>query len=305
MSAVSQESVPARLRRQWRLTTAVAGASTVVAAIAVGSAFQPTAGGRWLAAAAPVVAYQVWFLYRYLERNHTSHTNETSRPGQTERTDHTNQPNETGSPAKANASVVVSPALGLANAVTLGRGWLYAVVAGFLLVVPPPGSVWRWVPFCLYGAGAALDAVDGFLARTVGQETELGTKLDMAFDTLGFLVAPLVGVVWGRLPVWYLSISAARYLFKLGRGWRRRGGKPVYDLPDSRVRRPLAGLQMAFITVALCPLVPVSVVWPAAAAVVTPSLVVFGRDYLVVAGYLGHGDVREGEQADEREHGRA
>jgi CDP-diacylglycerol--glycerol-3-phosphate 3-phosphatidyltransferase len=44
---------------------------------------------------------------------------------------------------------------------------------------------------------------------------------------------------------------------------------------------------MAFITAALCPLVPRSVVWPAAAVVVTPSLVVFARDYLVVAGYLG------------------
>jgi CDP-diacylglycerol--glycerol-3-phosphate 3-phosphatidyltransferase len=96
--------------------------------------------------------------------------------------------------------------------------------------------------------------------------------------------------------VWYLSISVARYLFKLGRGWRRRRGKPVYVLPESRVRRPLAGVQMAFITAALCPLVPRSVVWPAAAVVVTPSLVVFARDYLVVAGYLGDAERDRGAE---------
>jgi CDP-diacylglycerol--glycerol-3-phosphate 3-phosphatidyltransferase len=101
-------------------------------------------------------------------------------------------------------------------------------------------------------------------------------------------------VVWGRLPVWYLSISLARYLFKLGRGWRRRQGKPVYDLPESRLRRPLAGVQMAFITAALCPLVSVDWVWPAAAVVVTPSLLVFARDYLAVAGRWGTGSGAEG-----------
>jgi CDP-diacylglycerol--glycerol-3-phosphate 3-phosphatidyltransferase len=43
---------------------------------------------------------------------------------------------------------------------------------------------------------------------------------------------------------------------------------------------------MAFIAVALLPLAPVSVVRPAAAVVVVPSLAVFFRDYLVVTGWL-------------------
>lgn len=253
--------VPTRLRRQWWLTAVCFWAVTVAATLAVGGTFE--AGGRWLVGTAVVAGYLLWFLRRSLGRNHPDADREAGVTG------------------------AVSPTLGVANAVTLGRGWLYAAVAGFLFVVPPLGSPWRWVPFLLYGTGAALDAVDGPLARTVGRETALGTKLDMACDTVGFLVAPLVGVVWGSLPVWYLSLSVARYLFKFGRGWRRRQGRPVYDLPESRVRRPLAGVQMAFITAALCPLVPRSVVWPAAAVVVTPSLVVFARDYLVVAGYLG------------------
>jgi CDP-diacylglycerol--glycerol-3-phosphate 3-phosphatidyltransferase len=190
----------------------------------------------------------------------------------------------------------VRATLGVANAVTLGRGWLYAGVAGFVLVVPPVDSAWRWAPVAWYGGGILLDWVDGALARTVGNRTVLGERLDMAFDTVGFLVAPLVGVVWGRLPVWYLSISAARYLFKAGRGWRRVRGRPVYDLPTSRLRRPLAALQMVFITVALLPATPGPLIRPLAAVVVVPSLAVFVRDYLVVAGHLGSDSKPDGQE---------
>jgi CDP-diacylglycerol--glycerol-3-phosphate 3-phosphatidyltransferase len=252
-------AVPRTLRRRWWLTAGVVVVAAVAAAFVVSRAFGPRAGGLWLLASAPVFGYLLWFLLRTLPRNHS--------------------PKATDPPA-------VAPTLGLANGVTLGRGWLYAAVAGFLLVVPPTDSVWRWLPVLCYGGGAALDWVDGALARTVGRRSVLGEKLDMAFDTVGFLVAPLVGVVWGRLPLWYLSISVARYLFKAGRGWRRTRGRPVYDLPPSRLRRPLAGLQMAFITAALLPVVPVGAVRVAAAAVVVPSLAVFARDYLVVTGRL-------------------
>nr|WP_231554243.1 hypothetical protein [Halobellus rufus] len=108
----------------------------------------------------------------------------------------------------------------------------------------------------------------------------------MAFDTTGFLVAPVVAVLWGQLPIWYLSLSAARYLFKAGRGLRRRRGLPVYDLPDSLIRRPLAGLQMAFITLALSPLLGLAAIRLPALLVLVPSLAVFLRDYLVVSGRL-------------------
>jgi len=98
--------------------------------------------------------------------------------------------------------------LALPNLVTLVRGGLYAATAGFLLVPPAPAV--RWAPAVCYGAGVSLDVVDGRLARRLGWTTDLGAKLDLAFDTLGFLVAPLVGVAWGRLPIAYLSLSAAR-----------------------------------------------------------------------------------------------
>ncbi|QLG29489.1 CDP-alcohol phosphatidyltransferase family protein [Halorarum halophilum] len=178
----------------------------------------------------------------------------------------------------------VRRSLGVANVVTLTRGGLYAVVAGFVVV--PPHEPLLWVPAASYGAGAALDWFDGVVARELGRTTELGTRLDLAFDTLGFVVAPLVAVVWGRLPVWYLSLSAARYVFKAGVAWRRRRGHPVFALPESRVRRPLAAFQMVFITVALAPVLPAGVLRVAAAVALLPSLLVFLRDYLVVSGRL-------------------
>lgn len=171
------------------------------------------------------------------------------------------------------------------NLVTLTRGGLYAATAGFLAVAPATPAV-RWAPAACYGTGVALDVVDGRLARRLGRTTGLGARLDLAFDTLGFLVAPLVGVVWGRLPAIYLSLSAARYVYRAGLAWRERRGHPVGDLPDSRLRRPLAALQMGFIVVALAPTLPTAVVHPASVVALVPSLATFARDYLSVTGRL-------------------
>jgi CDP-diacylglycerol--glycerol-3-phosphate 3-phosphatidyltransferase len=210
----------------------------------VASATNHATANRWVLVAGVVLAYEVGFLAYHLDDGTT--------------------------------------AFALPNLVTLARGGLYAAAAGFLFV--PPVSAVRWAPAACYGTGVALDFADGRLARRLGRTTDLGAKLDLAFDTLGFLVAPLVGVVWGRLPAAYLSLSAARYAYRAGIGWRKWRGRPVGDLPESRVRRPLAALQMGVIAVALAPALPVSVVHPLALVAVVPSLAVFGRDYLAVTG---------------------
>lgn len=174
---------------------------------------------------------------------------------------------------------------GLANAATLLRGALYAVVAGFAVV--PVGTALAWVPALAYGLGVVLDTVDGTIARTFGAETRLGERMDMAFDTFGFVAAPLVAVLWGYLPVWYLSLSAARYVYRGATDRRRRRGRPVFEAPNSDLGRYLAGVQMAFLTAALTPAVPRDLVWTLAPFVLAPSLGVFVRDYLVVSGRLG------------------
>lgn len=174
--------------------------------------------------------------------------------------------------------------LGIANTVTLLRGALYAIVAGFIVV--PSDSALVWVPAVAYGTGVVLDQLDGMIARSVGEETILGERLDMTLDTFGFVVAPLVAVLWGLLPVWYLSLSAARYLYRGGLAWRRHRGQPVFESPDSDLGRYLAGMQMVFLTIVLIPMTPTRYVWAVAPFVLAPSLLVFSRDYLIVTGRL-------------------
>ena len=243
-----------RLRVEWLGAVTVAVVGVALGAWLVSAAADPEAGQRWLLVAGAVLVYELWFL-RYL----LAHGRE-------------------GEPLPGDT-------LGPANAVTVVRGMLYAAAAGFLFV-PPSGPAVRWAPGVCYGVGAALDFVDGSVARRNGQASGVGERLDHAFDTLGFLVAPLVGVAWGRLPVWYLSLSAARYVFRAARWWRRRSGRPVYPLPESRLRRWLAAFQMAFIAAALVPVAPVALVHPAATLALVPSLALFVRDWLAVSGRL-------------------
>ncbi|WP_394327142.1 CDP-alcohol phosphatidyltransferase family protein [Halodesulfurarchaeum formicicum] len=174
--------------------------------------------------------------------------------------------------------------LGIANTLTLLRGALYAVVAGFIVVPPEPPLV--WVPAVAYGSGVVLDKLDGLIARSVGEETPLGARLDMAFDTFGFVAAPLVAVRWEFLPVWYLLLSAAKYVYRGGLAWRGQRDQPVYDLPESVIRRYLAGMQMVFLTIALVPVAPRRYVLAVAPFALAASLLVFARDYLVVTGRL-------------------
>ncbi|UWG48385.1 Phosphatidylglycerophosphate synthase [Halanaeroarchaeum sp. HSR-CO] len=233
--------------------------SVLAIALGVGTLAGTSTAVRWAIPTAAVAAIALAYCYRLLEHNHP-----------------------------AGASRPAFDSLGVANHVTLARGGLFAAIAGFAFLEP---TRWiGWLPALLYGAGSALDAVDGFLARMNGRTTVLGAKLDMAFDSVGFVVGPVVAVLWGRLPVWYLSLSVARYLFLAGKTWRQRRGRPVFELPESRVRRPLAGFQMAFITVALAPLVSAETIHTLAVVALLPSLLVFLRDYLVVSGRRGGGE---------------
>ncbi len=124
------------------------------------------------------------------------------------------------------------PRLGLANAVTLLRGCLLGILAGFLLFPRPAGGL-AWLPVLVYTAAALTDFVDGFLARVTNQPTLLGERLDIELDSLGALLAVSLAVAYGQLPAWALLMGLARYLFVGGLAWRAWRGLPVYDLPSS------------------------------------------------------------------------
>jgi CDP-diacylglycerol--glycerol-3-phosphate 3-phosphatidyltransferase len=184
------------------------------------------------------------------------------------------------------------PRLGHANRVTLFRGWLIAATAGFLIAAyrgvgfgdMPPGLF--YVPAAFYTLAAAGDWLDGYMARRQQQITQLGMELDTVLDAFGLLIAPLLAVLAGKLHISYLLVSVAYYLFQWGISWRQRHGRHVFPLSPSRLRRYLAGIQMALVSIALWPFVPAGLSTGFGIALMIPLLVGFCRDWLHVSGRL-------------------
>lgn len=166
------------------------------------------------------------------------------------------------------------PGLGAPNRVTMLRGLLVAVTAGYLSIPRMAAPA--------YAAAALLDGIDGRIARRTKRETLLGRKLDLEIDAVGILVASLSGIALEKLPPWYLAVGLARYLFVAGIEVRKRARWPVRDLDPSRLRRVLAGAQMAFLAVALWPQVPESLSRAASYPFGALSLAMFLRDWMFV-----------------------
>ncbi len=214
---------------------------------------------RWLMFSALVVAGEFWYLRRVLRQNH--------------------HPN----------SEQLYPNLGAANLMTIYRGLAYAWMAGFLLL-PRPGGPMDWLPALLYVAASITDVFDGYVARRTNRVSRLGETLDMEYDGLGVLVACLLAVQYGQLPLVFLLVGIARPLFVGGMLWRTRKGLPNYPMTESNQRRIIAGLLMIFLSTVLWPIFkpPESfVVGAVFGGAVTLSFV---RDWLVTIGWLRPGN---------------
>lgn len=180
--------------------------------------------------------------------------------------------------------------IGPATWITIGRGLLVASLAGGLVLDPAAVLRGGALPGAVYGVVVAGDYLDGTIARATDRVTALGARLDTEVDAAGLLVASLLGIHVGLVPAWYLPAGLARYGFVAGIRLRHRRGRAVHPLPARRGRRWLAGLQMAFLTVALLsPLEPTTTALLAAAALL-PFLAGFLRDWLLVTGRLGTDD---------------
>jgi CDP-diacylglycerol--glycerol-3-phosphate 3-phosphatidyltransferase len=242
-----------RLRLRWIALSGIAAVATALAFGGLRILFADDLARRWLALSIPVLAYELALLWRFLPRN---------RDGER-----------------------LLPSFGPGTLLTFARGVLIAFLAGFLLLPQPTESL-VWLPAALYGTAVLADYLDGVLARLTDHVTTLGARLDTEFDALGILIAPLLAVLYGQLPVWYLSVSAARYLFVFGTWLRRQRGLPVSDLPPRKSRRLLAGVQMAFLAVVLSPVVSPPVTTIVAVFVAAPFVAGFLRDWLYSSGRL-------------------
>jgi CDP-diacylglycerol--glycerol-3-phosphate 3-phosphatidyltransferase len=210
---------------------------------------------RWLALSLAVFVYELWTLWGNLKENH--------RPGE-----------ET-----------LLPGLGAGNLVSLFRGALIAALYGFLFSPAPAGWL-TWVPGVLYTVAALVDYIDGALARLTNHATRLGEILDMYFDGLGMLAATALIVQYGQVPVWYLFIGLARYLFLFGMWLRERLGKRNYPMPPSVRRRGMAAVQMGFVFVMLWPLFSPPGTHVVAYAFGLPLLIGFLWDWFYVSGVV-------------------
>jgi cardiolipin synthase (CMP-forming) len=100
-----------------------------------------------------------------------------------------------------------TPAIGLANVMTLYRGWAAAPALVLGLALPGPSLLW----VVLSILAGLTDLVDGSVAVRLGHESRLGRLLDPVVDALFFSAAAVGLAHWGLLPAWVAVLVAFRY----------------------------------------------------------------------------------------------
>ena len=106
--------------------------------------------------------------------------------------------------------------MSLANKISLMRILLVPLFAASLLYYSPLHDELRYVSFALFLIGMATDAIDGFIARSQQQQTELGRVLDPIADKLLILTALIsLSTIHAipqemRIPAWFNLIVISR-----------------------------------------------------------------------------------------------
>jgi CDP-diacylglycerol--glycerol-3-phosphate 3-phosphatidyltransferase len=242
-----------QLRLRWALTALGAILLLLFGYAVLGAAWQAGSASQWAFQTSLGFIYLLWVLGRNLSANH--------RIGDTQ----------------------LLPTLGAANSMTLARGMLIACLLGFLFQ-PRPESWLAWIPGALYTLAVLADFLDGYLARLTRRSTRLGEILDMSFDGWGVLAASLLAIQYGQVPLWYLLVALARYIFLTGLWLRQRLHLPIYELQPSVRRRAFAGVQMGFLFFILMPVFSPPGTHLAAAIFALPFLAGFIVDWLAVCG---------------------
>jgi phosphatidylglycerophosphate synthase len=141
---------------------------------------------------------------------------------------------------------------GAANIVTTGRAGLVALAAGLVGEARADTTTWAAAVFAL--SAAALDGVDGWLARRSGLSSTFGARFDMEIDALLILALAIVAWEQGKAGAWIVLAGAMRYLFV--------GASYVWQwldapLPPSTRRKAVCVVQVVGLGALVTPLVPV------------------------------------------------
>jgi phosphatidylglycerophosphate synthase len=139
---------------------------------------------------------------------------------------------------------------GPANGITMARGVLTSVIAGFL-----GARVDATAALAVVGIGLValiLDGFDGRLARRSGLASPFGARYDMETDAFLILIFSLLAWQLDKAGPWVVLSGLLRYLF-LAAGWvlpQMRGA-----LPPSRRRQTVCVIQVVVMLAVLLPFV--------------------------------------------------
>jgi CDP-diacylglycerol---glycerol-3-phosphate 3-phosphatidyltransferase len=247
---LSSPSIPTPLRLRWWGAVTVFFAVYAVTFYLLRLAWMPAVALQWSIFSTVSLLYILAWVWHHLPYNH--------RAGQ-ER---------------------VLATIGFGSTVTLARGCLYGLLAGFVLAPKPEGPLLSWLPGGLFLVAALTDYIDGYLARRTNHATQLGKLLDLEVDSFGVLVATILLVQYGQLPAWYLIAGSAHYLFHYHLLWRKRHGLPVHELADWPLRRYIGGFHVGFLCVLMFPVFEPPLTTFAAVAFLLPFAYSFGSDWL-------------------------
>ncbi|WP_319532018.1 CDP-alcohol phosphatidyltransferase family protein [uncultured Cohaesibacter sp.] len=148
---------------------------------------------------------------------------------------------------------------GAANIVTAIRSAIVSVTAATIFFTADlsavPTTVWALVGLVLFAL--ILDGIDGYLARSQSQESELGARFDMEVDALLILVLSAAGLILGKAGWWVLGIGLMRYAFVFAQLFLPSLADP---LPTSFRRKLICVVQVAALCFILLPFIlpPVS-----------------------------------------------
>lgn len=166
---------------------------------------------------------------------------------------------------------------GAANWVTVIRAALVAFLAA--LLVERADLHVQTVVLAAATLAAAMDAVDGWLARRTRMASAFGARFDMETDALFILVLCVWAWHLNKAGPWVIAGGLMRYAFVLGAVLVPALRGP---LPESFRRKTIAALQMVALLLVICPFVR----WPWSAAIAAAALSALSLSFLTDARWL-------------------